>query len=138
MLLLTLSTGTYILFSFAGYCLYVFLYLSYLGLPTHREGNLGQRPEVGGFDSMRSGGAPLSQEDKDRLKERPQTYQPESEASFFDHEATFPGPLATITGHVPNHTQVDAGSDLMTQTEEEDNDWPEPYSYPANTLQTTP
>ncbi|GAB3179647.1 hypothetical protein [Telluribacter humicola] len=123
MLLLTLSTGTYILFSFAGYCLYVFLYLSYLGLPSHRQGNLEQRPEVGGFDSMRSGNAPLSPEDRDWLQMRPHMHQPESEAPFFDHEATFPGPVATATVPVPRHTSVDAGSEEIAP-EEEENDWP--------------
>ncbi|HEV7347393.1 hypothetical protein [Telluribacter sp.] len=136
MLLFLISTLTYILGSFVGFIVYVFLYLSYVGLLKRPGQDLAKRPEVTGFDSMKNGNTVLSRPEKDRLEEFSHPEMVGEEGFFFDHEATFTNPvpgnqspdtLHRLDAPAVNQPQtVELKQPEDPQDEESEKEWPMP------------
>lgn len=135
MLLFIITTLTYILGSFVGFIVYVFLYLSFVGLLKRPGQELAKRPEVTGFDSMKNGSTALSGQERARIAELSHA-EMVGEESFFDHEATFtnlePGKQSSkmhqqlVTPAVSQTQSVEPRVQETSQDEDSEKDWPMP------------
>jgi len=134
MLLLVISNGAYILFSFVAFIVYAFIYLSSVGLLNGRKENMQTRPEVAGYESLRNGDQNIGEADRATI-EKLNNSANESESSY-DYEATFYGsqpsheppgdPTVSMSEDGANNQQE--ASPLTSSEDEdesdEDDEWP--------------
>lgn len=134
------SMEMYLLFSFIGFLVYAFLYLSYQGILTGKREVLHNRPPVAGFDSMRGGTSGTLPQDH-TYDENPE--QTEIEGFFFDHQATFqdskpamePENAASETDTNRSEPKSEIVSEENSEEDNEDYDWPTPGEYTPTEVQ---
>lgn len=148
MLLLTISNGAYILFSFVAFIVYAFIYLSSVGLLNGRKENTQNRPEVAGYESLRNGNQNIEEAERVAIERLTNSVDGSDESeSSYDYEATFYGrrashePLedsvATMLEDEAN-SQEEASPPTSSVDEEEgdeDDEWPtlkRPLEYRAD------
>jgi hypothetical protein len=133
-----LSTETYILFSFMAFIVYVFLYLSFLGLLKGGKDNIQNRPHLAGFESMRNSDFRITRQDRNQIDELRNPRDETGEYSpFFDHTATFSSTSLEAGSNDNNSIPADVAAadpfgSVESEEEEDDFPWPEPEGHPAS------
>lgn len=137
MLIIIISNGAYILFSFVAFIVYAFIYLTSVGVLNGRKEDLENRPEVAGYESLRNGDQNIGEADRaaiDRLTSLAEKGD-EGESSY-DYEATFygtqsgneqPEDSAAPVSEDEANSQVEASlitSSADIDESDEDDEWP--------------
>ncbi|MPR37399.1 hypothetical protein [Salmonirosea aquatica] len=136
-MLLIISNGAYILFSFIAFIAYAFIYLFFVGMLNGGKANLQNRPEVTGYESLRKGDRNIGEEDRITIVRLTNPGDEDGESgSTYDYEATFYGNESNYelfedpevpSGPKDNKANSPEASPLTASEEEEsdeDDEWP--------------
>lgn len=137
MLLIVISNGAYILFSFVAFIVYAFIYLSSVGVLDGRKENMQNRPAVAGYDSLRNCNQHIGEADRAEIESLANpTDSGDENGSAYDFEATFYGNQHINGQHTaekesevddvadePSESPVNISSTVEEESDEDD-EWP--------------